>query len=270
VGSWTSSREAHMGRLLQIVEGALTVTQLAELDLKFADPMWAADRTLAWMRDNSFDAAPLREPEVHRVVIAESLEPNERPVADQAAVLDAPLLVSGDLSIGQGISRLAAMPFYFVLGGDQLRGIVTRADLQRPAVSMIIFSMILASETAMSALIERRLGSNWIEQLKPAAREGVMEIYQSRSQHNTEVTPLECLMLHQRLELLARCPGLTAELSFSGNGMKKWKEQLNTVRDMLAHGGGLLDAQPDPVEAIRLFGAVRSFADQLWRLVSPL
>ena len=43
-----------------------------------------------------------------------------------------------------------------------------------------------------------------------------------------------------------------------------------SIRDTLAHGGGLLHARPDPVEAIQLLNDVRGFAEKVWTLADPL
>jgi hypothetical protein len=48
----------------------------------------------------------------------------------------------------------------------------------------------------------------------------------------------------------------------------KWKEQLRILRDVLAHGGGLLHVEPDPLNAIRFFEDVRSFAEETTSLVT--
>ena len=256
-----------MGRLLRIVEESLTVTHLAALDLEMADPEWTALRARDWLRENSFDAAPLDEPEPHQVVIADELEPGDRPVREQARSIDSTMLVSADLSLADGIVRLKSRPFYFVLHRDKLQGIVTRADLQRPAVAMILFGMILASESAMNVVIKKRLGDSWIEHLSEHEREEVDKVFQDRLRTNTAITRLECVMLAQRLDLLAAAPGAVADLGFaSGKAFKRWRERLNRLRDPLAHGGGLLRAEPDPLEAIELFEKVRDFADGLWSL----
>jgi hypothetical protein len=42
--------------------------------------------------------------------------------------------------------------------------------------------------------------------------------------------------------------------------------RLVVLRDNLAHGNGLLGAEPEPVRAIDLFEAVRSFAEKMWEL----
>ena len=63
-----SSAEVVLESLLQIAEQSLTVVHLAELDLQRADGSWPADRTLRWMQQNGFDAAPIDEPEAHQFV----------------------------------------------------------------------------------------------------------------------------------------------------------------------------------------------------------
>ena len=162
---WASSRGVRLGSLLRIAESSLSVTYLAELDLKKVPPSWTARRTHRWMERPGFAAAPIDEHEVHRLVARDSLLPDDQAVVEQAQPMDAALLVSSDLSLADGVSRLALQPFYFVLQQDRVSGIVTRADLQRPAVSMVVFSLILAAESAMNVLITRRLGQSWVNDL---------------------------------------------------------------------------------------------------------
>lgn len=265
-GTW-STRELQLAPLMEIVQNSLTVLQLAEMDLKRADPEWSAYQTHEWMRQHGFDAAPVDEPEPHRFIGVSWLEPNGEPVVRQARPIDATLLVSTDLGLADGISRLRAHPCYFVLQRDKLQGIVTRADLQRPAVGMVLFSLILTSEAAANMIIERCLGPAWLECLPTGQKARVSEIFNQRLQANTEVTMLECLMLHDRLQLLGKCGRVVQELGFaSGKQFKTWKERLVNLRDHLAHAGGLLHAEPDPIHAIELFEDVRSFAERIWEL----
>jgi hypothetical protein len=264
--SW-STRELQLAPLMEIVENSLTVLQLAELGLQRADPTWSAGQAYQWMRQHGFDAAPLDEPEPYRFVGASWLEPSGDPVVGQSRPIDATLLVSSDLGLADGVSRLKTHPYYFVLQRDNLQGIVTRADLQRPAVGMVLFSMILTSETAANVIIDRCLGTTWIEHLAAEQQARVNEIFNQRLRTNTEVTMLECLMLPDRLRLLGKCDGIVSELGFSsGKKYKNWKERLVNLRDNLAHAGSLLHAEADPVHAIELFEDVRSFTERIWRL----
>jgi hypothetical protein len=219
------------------------------------------------MVEHGFDAAPLDEPEPHRFVGASWLERNGDPVVGQARPIDATLLVSSDLGLADGVSRLKAHPYYFILQRDNLQGIVTRADLQRPAVGMVLFSLILTSETAANVIINRCLGPTWIEHLPAEQQARVDAIFQQRVRTNTQVTRLECLMLHDRLRLLGKCDRVVPELGFaSGKEFKRWKKRIVNLRDNLAHGGELLHAEPEPIRAIHLFEDVRSFAERIWEL----
>jgi hypothetical protein len=265
---WTSSSAAQLAILLHIAENSLRVTELAESDLQRVQPDWTAGRTLYWMQEHGFDAAPIDDLETHRVVVAHSLQPNDDPVALQAQPLDAALLVSSDLSLADGIARLKRQQFYFVLQRDQLHGIVTRADLQRPAVSMIALSLILASEAAMKEIISQSMGSSWEEALRPAARAEVENVYHVRKRNNTEVTKLDCLMIHDLLALLLKCPAVLEQLDFTKSRFSKWKERLRLLRDALAHGAGLLGAESEPLRAIQLFEDTRSFAERTTQLLS--
>jgi hypothetical protein len=264
---WSSSSATQLGILLQIAENSLHVTELAETNLQRAKPDWTARQALEWMQENGFDAAPVDDLEPYRVVVAQSLRPLDDPVVLQAQPLDAALLVSSDLCLADGIIRLKRQQFYFVLHGDQLQGIVTRADLQRPAVSMIIFSLILTSEAAMREIISRNLAPGWLDKLRPAGRAEVEKVYEARLKTNTEVTKLDCLMIHDLLDLLYECTAILEKLGFTRSQFKKWKEQLRRLRNILAHGGGLLHAEPDPLRAIQLFEDVRGFAEKTTRLV---
>jgi hypothetical protein len=265
---WSSSSNMQLRILLQMAEDSLRVTELAETNLRWAKPDWSAKQTLDWMNEHGFDAAPIDDPEPYRVVVTKQLRPSDTSVALQARPLDAALLVSSDLSLADGIMRLKRQQFYFVLQRDRLQGIVARADLQRPAVSMIIFSLILASEAAMREIIGRNLASVWFDELRPAAREEVDEVYAIRLKTNTQVTKLDCVMTHDLLALLQKCPGVVDQLGFTKNRYRKWKERLRDLRDTLAHGGGLLHAEPDPLSAIQLFEDVRSFAEKTTILVA--
>jgi hypothetical protein len=202
-----------------------------------------------------------------RFVGAPWLEPKDDPVVEQARSIDATLLVSSDLGLADGVSRLKTHPYFFVLQGVSLQGIVTRADLQHPAVGMVLFSLILTSEAAANVIIDRCLGSAWIERLSDGQRARVNGIFDQRIRNNTEVTKLECLMLHDRLQLLGKCDRVVPDLGFdSGTQFKAWKKCLVNLRNNLAHGGGLLHAEPNPITAIALFEDVRSFAERIWDL----
>jgi len=107
-----SSREVQLRPLMEIAEHSLTVLQLAELDVKRADPAWQAKYALQWMQQSGYDAAPVDDAEPHTFVGVAWLKPDDHPIVRQARPIDATLLVSSDLGLADGVSRLMSHPFY--------------------------------------------------------------------------------------------------------------------------------------------------------------
>jgi CBS domain-containing protein len=251
--------------LVEIAESSLTVRQLAATELTYVSGSMSVVDAAELLSTNKFDAAPIAAARPGLYVDYTDLTGRTGIVSEHARPLDATRLVSTTLSLADGVRLLSRLPYYFVLEGDDLAGIVTRADLQRQAVAIVLLGFILGSEIAMNIVIRDRLGSEWIDGLGEEAAAEVELLYQARVQANAEISPLDCLMLHHRLALLGKAPGVCSDLGYeSKRGFASWAKSLTRLRDTLAHGGGLLHALADPVEAIELFDDVRLFAERVW------
>ena len=148
------------------------------------------------------------------------------------------------------------------MAGHELVGVVTQADIQRPAVSMVTLSLILSAEEAMNDIIERSLGEQWLGRLSPGRQAKVRGVYDERKRANVEISLLQCLMLEDRLDLLGHCQAALEGLSFgSRTAFERWSSRLKILRNVLAHGDTILDAEQDPVKAIDLFMQTRRFAE---------
>jgi len=257
-------RDRRLGTLLDISENSLSVLYLAETDLMYIEPSWSVGQAREWLRSNGFDAAPLAEVKPHRFFSVGVDADDELPVSDVALSIDAARLVTSTLGLADGVALLETEPYYFVMEGSHLAGIVTRADLQRPAVSMVTLSLILAAEARMGVLIEGWVGSDWKRYLTDQRRDKLSEILEDRRRRNVEIGLIDCLMLGDRLKLLGKSVDLIATLGYELVAYKRWKEQLGALRDTLAHGGSLLDEEEDPSNAMGLFAAVRGFAESVW------
>jgi hypothetical protein len=252
--------------LLPIIETSLTVVHLAEADLQFLDPGQPAASARDWMSRKGFDAAPIRELRPYRYVGLADLTGKSGTVGDVAIPIDPRLVVAANTGLADGVAMLAGAPFYFVMSRNELTGIVTRADLQRPAVTMVTLGLILAAEAGMNRIIDAHV-PDWLDRLG-TARGAIEELYQQRRRTNAEIGYIECLMLHQRMKLLSNCPEVLEQLGFaSKERFLEWKEVLVRLRDVLAHGGGLLDREPEPIRAIQLFEDVKGFTHGVWSLV---
>jgi hypothetical protein len=253
--------------LLSIAEETLTVAHLATTELWMAIPSRSCRAVARDMSRRGFDAAPLRETPPVRFVAMADLVGRLGPVANAAQPIGIAHLVTSDLSLVDAVELLAGDPhFFFVLVANQLGGIVTVSDLQRPAVSMVAFSLVLAAETALNRIIEQHHGKDWITLLSDKHERQLRSVFDRHRRHNADLALLDCLTLDDRLHLIGlsdearRALGLTSPLD-----LEERLHQLKHLRNTLAHGGGLLDVERDPNKAIVLFTEIRRFAQTAWR-----
>lgn len=259
----------HLDSLLAIAERAVTVSDLVGgQELWFADPSRPAEEVAAEMRRLSYDVAPLREQPVRRFVVADELDEASGPAGDSARIIDAGLLVSGSLPLGDAIAGLGSHPFLFVLERDSVTHLLARADLQLPPVSLVTLGFITAAEAALDILIERRLGEEWIAKLTPERRGSIEGLFMHRRAYNADITRLKCANLDDRLAIAAKVPALwSAAGSPSRRQFEDRVPDIKRLRNNLAHGNGLLDALTNPRRAVELFADVRSLATSLWAAV---
>jgi hypothetical protein len=263
--AWLLDRDWRLGSLVDIAENSLSVLYLAETNLQFIDPSLSVRGAGEWLDSNGFDAAPLAEEKPRRYFSLDQEADRDQQVSEVALPIDAARLVTSTFGLADGVALLAREPYYFVMEGNRLAGIVTRADLQRPAVSMVSLSLILAAEARMGVLIKGWVGTRWASHLTDERRTKLSEILEDRRRRNVEIGLLDSLMLGDRLKLLGKSVPLLSTLGFGDRrAYAEWKEQLGRLRDTLAHGGSLLDEERDPVRAIELFDSVRRFAEKIW------
>jgi hypothetical protein len=262
---WSEPRQVILGSLLDIAENSLSVLHVAENHLQFVDPSWPLERATTWLTEKGFDAAPLEEEVPHRYV---SLQHHSEPgalVGQVASPLDPRRLVSSSLGLADAVAMLSDEPFYFVLQRNRLVGVVTRADLQRPSVSMVALSLILAAESRLDDLIVGWLGPDWFQGLSEGRQAKALEVLHDRRLGNAQLELIDCLMIEDSLTLIDKSPELVMALGFRDHAaFRAWKKTLRAIRDTLAHGGSLLDVVADPVEAASTFTRVREFAEAVW------
>jgi hypothetical protein len=191
-------------------------------------------------------------------------------VTTAARPISAPNLVSASFGLADGVALLEREPFFFVLEGSSLSGIVTHSDLQKPVVSMVLFAFIVAAEAGIDRLCEAWVGPEWFQRLTENRRTKVQKVLDDRRRHRTDLTLLECLSLDDRLTLVSKCRTLRKALGHSRATFDAWSKELKRVRNVLAHGGNLLNVSPATGRAVELFGRVRRFAESVWQLPARL
>ena len=256
---------------LAIAERALRAADLATRDLWRVDPTWSSGEAAERMGELDFDVAPVDEVPLRRFVLRGQLERLASDVPAEAAALpiDATHMVTGDLGLADTLDLLSEREFVFVIEGDEVAGLITLSDLQRIPVGMAVLAIILATELGLNELIARHYGERgFLAHLSEDRRRQVRERHEELRKRNLETSPIDALMLDERLGLVGKVQRYRRDLGFaSRDRYESWAEELKRLRNALAHGNTLLDHQPDARLALELVRRVRSFAEAVWDLV---
>jgi uncharacterized protein DUF3293 len=237
------------------------------------EPLWtvrpsqrAADAA-AELAARGFDVAGLAEDPVGRYVRRADLEHPRGRAAGAARPILASEVVSADLPLSELVALLAERPHLFVLDRDRIRWVVTCADLQAPAVGMVVLAYLVAIESGLAHIVVAELGEGWFETLPVDRKAKAQDVFAQRERRNAEIGLADCLYFGDWLLLAARCEAVRAHLGYGGR--RAFEEATGffiELRNGLAHGGTLLDgAAPD--RAIRRFESIRNFADRVWDIL---
>ncbi|WP_062073680.1 hypothetical protein [Demequina sediminicola] len=91
----------------------------------------------------------------------------------------------------------------------------------------------------------------------------------TREETNTETSLENCLNLEDRLTLAEKLH-LHELLGFASvRQLRRWSKELKPFRNAVAHGSGVLDAKPDPVDAIEFMVDLRCRCEMVWEHVEP-
>jgi hypothetical protein len=146
--------------------------------------------------------------------------------------------------LGETDSLLAAFrilqetPVVFVRLLGRVGAIVTRADCQKAPVRMFLFSLCTLIEMHMLRLVcSRYPGDSWRSGLgSPTRLQSVDRIYELRRHDNMETSPVDCLQLCDKRDLLLKQRDIVKQLGFaSATAGKKTFKEIERLRDDLAH-----------------------------------
>lgn len=128
-------------------------------------------------------------------------------------------------------------PRMFVLDGNRVIGIVTRGDLQKAPVRMLIFGFITLIEMNLLLLIRARYpNDSWITLLNDNRVNKAMELHAKRKARNEALDLAGCLQLCDKSNLILSIPVIRHRIEFEfGKSGDHLLGSLEKLRDKLAH-----------------------------------
>jgi len=253
-----------------LIEETLTVRDLVDRQVWTFDPGQPAHEAFASMTAQDFDYAAVGPEPLMRFVSRASLKGAVGTVDEVAQPIPVRSCVDRSLPIGELFGHLEKRDHAFVLNGDHVRWIVTRADLNAPAVGVVVLAYLTAIEGGFRELTRSMSGKRLLEFFDQRSRTEIEELYARKKRNNAAIGIHDCLTLGKWFHVVRSHPPLVSVLGFSDSmAHRSETEGFETLRNSVAHGGRLLD-ELGPEEALKGVRRVRHYAKSVWDAVDRL
>jgi hypothetical protein len=188
------------------------------------------------MEINDFDVAPIRGQQQPMAIVRSDLAKinDERLVSDLAISVSNEQLISSSTPLPHALQVLRKHGWFFVYDDQEITGIVTRSDLERPAISVYIFARMISVEHGLRRLLGS-YSNTPITDEPPDGKDSTGPKYLS-----------EVLKAIQDIPVLIESLGFTTKTAFNrGTGF------LVDLRNHLAHGRSILAQASDVQDAVK-------------------
>jgi len=231
-----------LGQLRQLVEREIVVRHIATYDLYGPRPEEEATAVYREMAKLRIDTAPLKEgPKYHRYVQAKELKEAKGPCKECADPISVATVIAENLPIVEVFEALYENPFLFVLRGRRIEGIVTKADLQRIPVRILMFGLITLLEMNLREIVRNQYGEgDWVEALNKTRMDKARKLQEERNEQDTGIGLLECVQLCDLRDIVAKGPLLHEMFpGLSPIPFEKCLKEIEDYRNNLAHAQAL-------------------------------
>ena len=145
-------------------------------------------------------------------------------------------LISDSTPIAELFTVLSSKQYCFVVYGNDITGIITRADINKPIVRIYIFGIISLIEMHLNAWISHFYPNNtWVSKVHKVRMKKAKEVYEQRKGNNQELTLLECLQLCDKRDLLKRTDSFIEIFDFSKSSFETLLGRTEKIRNELVH-----------------------------------
>jgi hypothetical protein len=158
-------------------------------------------------------------------------------VRDHVKPLTKDRLIADSTPLADIFSVLSSQPHMFVLIGPEVRGIVTRADLNKPPVRVYLFGLISLLEMHLTYWIGQYLrNDSWTEYLTAGRLQKANDLLQQKKRHNDDVGLIDCTQLSDKLRIATRSGAIVQHMSVPCSRRKrKTLGSAERLRNLLAH-----------------------------------
>lgn len=223
-------------RLRLLFEDQITASMLFE-GLHSRQDSEDASEIAEWMSEVGFDVLGVRDSNGRTYGYIERQALTSGPCDRFAIPFHASDLISDSAPIPDVLMALQEKPRVFVLVGHEISGIVTRSDLQKPAIRLFLFTILTLLEEQLTKLIQKHFPhGSWEEHLNSTRLDAAKRIHHERTARGESVSLSDCLQFADKRDLVLKQAPIRESLGFSSKaeGTRLLKEA-ELLRNRLAH-----------------------------------
>ncbi len=213
------------------------------------------------LRERDFDVVGVQSRRADRVigfVARDALK--QGCVRDHLQPMSAEHLVSDATPLASLLSILRTREHVFVLVGPHVRGIVTRADLNKPPVRVYLFGLISLLEMHLGFWLKDAYPNDaWTQKIAPKRLKKAEKLQRDRRSRNQQMSLFECLQFCDKRDLVLARKELRDRLKLGSTGQaRSLLERGENLRNLLAHSQADLAHGSSWVEVIELVERVEA------------
>ena len=240
---WVSSltgyrrKGARMSDLRNLFETGITANSIQE-PLKSCFYKDSALKVQAELKRLDFDIAGIRSSEdqpIREFIRTTSLQSGN--CEEIAECIKADDIIAESTPLTEVLSGLKDRTYFFILNGRQISGIITRADLQKPPVRILIFGMISLLEMHLTFLVRTYFpDEKWHRVLKGKRKEDAESLLEKRKKRNEAIDLTDCLQFADKRDLVLASKEMQDHFGFETKAKaKSVLERIEKIRNNLAH-----------------------------------
>lgn len=152
-------------------------------------------------------------------------------------------LVADSTSLMDVLRILHDNPRIFVLERNRVTGIVTRGDLQKAPVRMLLFGIITLLEMHLLRILRIYYEkASWQNHLSDNRLDYAKRIFEKRKSRNEDIGLADCLQFCDKTKLVLRLSRIREEVQKQcGKSAKTLLKQAEKMRDKLAHAQDIVE-----------------------------
>lgn len=226
-----------MSDLRNLFEAGITANSIQE-PLKYCLYTDSAIKVQAELKRLDFDIAGIKSSEdqpIREFIRTKSLKNgNCGEVAECIRVDD---VIADSTALIEVLSGLKDKTHLFVLNGRQIAGIITKADLQKPPVRILIFGIVSLLEMHLTFLVRKYFpDEKWREVLKPARIEDAEKLLERRKERNEAIDLTDCLQYADKRVLVLASKEIRDHLGLETKAVAiSVLKSIEKLRDKLVH-----------------------------------